>query len=56
MRLKGVLIEDTFAEAFPMWVSRLIITADTLRLARQAAEAATGSGYLDYWLRLRSWN
>lgn len=42
MQFKGVLIEDTFAEAFPMWVSRLIITADTLRLARQAAEAATG--------------
>jgi formylmethanofuran--tetrahydromethanopterin N-formyltransferase len=42
MRLKGVLIENTFAEAFPMWVSRLIITADTPRLAYQAAEAATG--------------
>ena len=42
MRIKGVQIEDTFAEAFPMWVSRLVVTADTPRLARQAAEAATG--------------
>jgi formylmethanofuran--tetrahydromethanopterin N-formyltransferase len=42
MQLKGVLIENTFAEAFPMWVSRLIITADTPRLAFQAAAAATG--------------
>jgi formylmethanofuran--tetrahydromethanopterin N-formyltransferase len=45
MRLKGVLIENTFAEAFPMWVSRLIITADTPRLAHQAAEAATGLAF-----------
>jgi formylmethanofuran--tetrahydromethanopterin N-formyltransferase len=42
MQLKGVLIEDTFAEAFPMWVSRLVITAATPRLACQAADAATG--------------
>lgn len=42
MHIQGVLIEDTFAEAFPMAVSRLIITADTPRLALQAAQAATG--------------
>ena len=37
-----VLIDDTFAEAFPMVVSRLVITADSPRLALQAARAATG--------------
>src|SRR5512146_922505 len=42
MRIQGVLIDDTFAEAFPMWTSRLVITADSPRLARQAAEAACG--------------
>jgi formylmethanofuran--tetrahydromethanopterin N-formyltransferase len=42
MHINGVRIEDTFAEAFPMWASRLIITADTSRLARQAAESAAG--------------
>ena len=42
MRIQGVLIDDTFAEAFPMWYSRLIITADTPKLALQAAHAATG--------------
>ncbi|MBI4731641.1 MAG: formylmethanofuran--tetrahydromethanopterin N-formyltransferase [Chloroflexi bacterium] len=45
MQIKGVLIEDTFAEAFPMWVSRLVITADTPRLALQAAEAAAGLAF-----------
>ena len=42
MQIKGVTIEDTFAEAFPMWASRLIITADTQRLAAQAAQAGAG--------------
>jgi len=42
MRFQNVLIDDTFAEAFPMWVSRLIITADTPRLALQAAQVAAG--------------
>ena len=45
MQLNGVQIENTFAEAFPMWVSRLIITADTPWLALQAAEAATGLAF-----------
>ncbi|MGE5229901.1 MAG: formylmethanofuran--tetrahydromethanopterin N-formyltransferase [Deltaproteobacteria bacterium] len=42
MHLNGVEIEDTFAEAFGMWGSRLIVTAETLEWARTAAAAATG--------------
>jgi formylmethanofuran--tetrahydromethanopterin N-formyltransferase len=42
MHLNGVEIEDTFAEAFGMWGSRLIVTAETLQWARTAAAAATG--------------
>ncbi|HTX79558.1 MAG TPA: formylmethanofuran--tetrahydromethanopterin N-formyltransferase [Longilinea sp.] len=42
MQIKGVTIEDTFAEAFPMWASRLVITADTSRLALQAAQWGAG--------------
>ena len=42
MHLNGVEIEDTFAEAFGMWGSRLIVTAETLDWARTAAAAATG--------------
>jgi formylmethanofuran--tetrahydromethanopterin N-formyltransferase len=42
MRIRDVLIDDTFAEAFPMWASRLIITADSPRLAFQAAQVAAG--------------
>ncbi len=42
MKINGVEIEDTFAEAFPMWASRLVITADTPRLALQAAQYACG--------------
>lgn len=42
MIIQGVQIEDTFAEAFPMWASRLVITADTPHLALQAAWAACG--------------
>jgi len=38
----GVLIDDTFAEAFGMKATRLIITAHNLRWARHAARAATG--------------
>jgi formylmethanofuran--tetrahydromethanopterin N-formyltransferase len=45
MYIQGVLIDDTFAEAFPMAVSRLIITADSPRLAFQAAQAATGLAF-----------
>ncbi len=42
MRINGVEIEDTFAEAFGMWGSRLVITGVNERWARTAAEAATG--------------
>jgi formylmethanofuran--tetrahydromethanopterin N-formyltransferase len=42
MQINGVEIEDTFAEAFGMWGSRLVITGDDLGWARTAAEAATG--------------
>jgi formylmethanofuran--tetrahydromethanopterin N-formyltransferase len=42
MRINGVEIEDTFAEAFGMWGSRLIVTGDDGSWARTAAEAATG--------------
>jgi len=42
MYINGVLIDDTFAEAFPMAYSKLIITADTPALAMQAAQAAAG--------------
>lgn len=40
--LEGVEIEDTFAEMFPMWLGRLLITADSERWAQTAARAAAG--------------
>lgn len=42
MQIQGVEIEDTFAEAFGMWGSRLVVTAENARWARIAADAATG--------------
>ncbi len=42
MQCNGVEIEDTFAEAFGMWGSRLIVTGEDLEWARTAADAATG--------------
>lgn len=42
MRINGVEIEDTFAEAFDMWGARLIVTARTQPWALTAAGAATG--------------
>lgn len=42
MQFNDVLIEDTFAEAFGMTVTRVIITAINRRWARQAAETMTG--------------
>jgi len=42
MHINGVEIEDTFAEAFGMWGSRLVVTGDDMEWARTAAEAATG--------------
>lgn len=42
MRINNVVIEDTFAEAFEMWASRLIITAVNETWAMTAAQVATG--------------
>jgi formylmethanofuran--tetrahydromethanopterin N-formyltransferase len=35
-------IDDTFAEMFPMWAGRVLITADSERWALTAAQVATG--------------
>jgi formylmethanofuran--tetrahydromethanopterin N-formyltransferase len=42
LTIYSTLIEDTFAEAFPMTAARLIITAETPEWARIAAREATG--------------
>jgi formylmethanofuran--tetrahydromethanopterin N-formyltransferase len=42
MHLNGVEIADSFAEAFGMRATRLVITADTMDWARRAAESMTG--------------
>ena len=42
MVINGTVIDDGFAEAFPMKATRLIITAHSLTWARHAAVAATG--------------
>lgn len=42
MHVNGVLIQDTFAEAFPMHAARIVITAVSLRWAREAAREFTG--------------
>lgn len=42
MQLRGVAIEDTFAEAFTMRAARVIITARNPRWAREAALKMTG--------------
>jgi len=42
MQVNGVAVDDSFAEAFPMKATRLVITAHTLCWARHAAVAATG--------------
>jgi formylmethanofuran--tetrahydromethanopterin N-formyltransferase len=44
MQLKNVEIEDTFAEGFKMWISRVLITAATQEWALTAARTATGFG------------
>ena len=41
-RYNGVEIEDTFAEMFPMWASRTLITAENKKWALTAASTATG--------------
>jgi len=43
LRTKNTLtIVNTFAEMFPMWLGRILITAETRRWALTAARAATG--------------
>jgi formylmethanofuran--tetrahydromethanopterin N-formyltransferase len=42
MQIHGVSIDDTYAEAFPTWISRIIITAVTEEWAYKAAVEATG--------------
>jgi formylmethanofuran--tetrahydromethanopterin N-formyltransferase len=42
MKIRGVFIEDTFAEAFTMRVARVIITARNARWVREAALKLTG--------------
>ena len=42
MVINGVVIEDTFAEAFSMRATRIIITAINYKWARHAAETMTG--------------
>ena len=42
MKKKSIKIWDTFAEAFPMKCSRLIVTADNLKWAKEAALKFTG--------------
>jgi formylmethanofuran--tetrahydromethanopterin N-formyltransferase len=42
MEINGVPIENTYAEAFPTWISRIIITAVTGEWAYTAAVEATG--------------
>ena len=42
MRIRGVFIEETFAEAFTMRVARVLVTARSRRWAREAALKLTG--------------
>jgi len=42
LTVKGIRIDDTFAEAFGMRATALVVTADSARWARQAAATMTG--------------
>lgn len=42
MKINGVAIEDTFAEAFTMRVARIVITGRSVKWAREAALKLTG--------------
>ncbi|KAB2942047.1 MAG: formylmethanofuran--tetrahydromethanopterin N-formyltransferase [Hyphomicrobium sp.] len=44
MKVNGIAIDDTFAEAFGMSATGVTITADTMRWARQAAVTMSGFG------------
>lgn len=43
-KIGDVVIDDTFAEAFPMTAARVIVTADTIAWARIAGTVMTGYG------------
>src|SRR6202050_4577110 len=42
LKRNGIVIDDTFAEAFARRAAAIVITADSLRWARQAAVTMTG--------------
>lgn len=42
MQINGVSIDNTYAEAFPAWLSSVIITGATKELAFRSADVATG--------------
>ena len=42
MELNGAGILDTYAEAFPVWIARVVITAASREWAYRAAVEATG--------------
>ena len=42
MQIRGVTLVDTYAEAFPMFAARLVVTADTESWALTAARTAAG--------------
>ncbi len=44
MKVNGIAIDDTFAEAFGMSGTGVIITADSMQWARQAAVTMSGFG------------
>ena len=44
LKIGKVLVEDTFAEAFPMYATRIIVTARNRRWALIAGRVATGFG------------
>ena len=44
MKANGITIDDTFAEAFGMSATGVIVTADSPKWARQAAVTMSGFG------------
>jgi formylmethanofuran--tetrahydromethanopterin N-formyltransferase len=42
MEIRGTKILETYAEAFPVWMSRVIVTAETREWAHRAAISAAG--------------
>ena len=56
MNMRGVIIDDTFAEAFGMSAARVVVTAVNARWARAAAQKLTGLCDVDHRLQVRSGN